>query len=118
MRLDQHSEPQPDVALLRLRSDFYRQSHPTAGDVLLTIEVAESSLAYDRDLKLALYAAHGIAEAWLVDVENARLTLYRDPSGEGYRSTRTLTELRSVALPDPPGGRIDLAQLFWPSAAG
>ena len=61
LRLDRHNEPQPDLMLLRPRADRYRDSHPTAADVLLLVEVADSSLAYDRGPKLALYARHGVA---------------------------------------------------------
>ena len=68
LRLDRHNEPQPDLMLLRPRRDRYRNSHPTAADVLLLVEVADSSLAYDRGPKLALYARHGVPEVWVVDL--------------------------------------------------
>ena len=65
LRLDIYNEPQPDAMLLRPRKDFYETSHPTTGDVLLLVEVTDTSLAFDRRLKLALYARHEIPEIWM-----------------------------------------------------
>lgn len=84
LSLDEQSEPQPDLALLRARADFYRSAHPRAADALLVIEVAETSLRYDRDVKIPLYARHGVPEAWLIDVEDRRLTRYREPRADAY----------------------------------
>ena len=86
MRLSTHSEPQPDVALLRARRDFYRRSHPTLPDVLLVVEVAQSSTRYDRQIKLPLYAKHGIPEVWIVDIESHQLSVHRNPQEERYVS--------------------------------
>ena len=82
------SEPQPDLALLRPRADFYTTAHPRATDVLLVVEVAESSARPDRRVKIPVYARAGIGEVWLVDVTNRRVELYRDPSAGGYREFR------------------------------
>src|SRR5437867_6682360 len=68
--LGPRSEPQPDIAVLKPRSDAYRDAHPRPGDILLVIEVAETSVESDRDVKLALYAGAGVPEAWLVDLAN------------------------------------------------
>lgn len=65
IRLEDFSEPEPDIALLRLRDDFYRDAHTPPADVLLIIEVADTTLAYDRQVKMPLYAKAGIGEAWL-----------------------------------------------------
>jgi Uma2 family endonuclease len=65
LRLGDRSEPQPDLMLLRPRDDFYRNSHPTAADVLLLIEVSDSTLRFDRGEKAALYARHGVCEVWI-----------------------------------------------------
>jgi len=83
IRLDDFSEPQPDIALLKPREDFYAARHPTPDDVLMLIEVAETSIRYDRDKKLPLYARAGIPEVWLVDIKAGRITRYRDPSDTG-----------------------------------
>jgi Uma2 family endonuclease len=86
VRLDDHSEPRPDFAVLRPRPDAYRRAHPRPADVLLLVEVADSSLAYDRAVKRALYARHGIHELWIVDLGAGEVEVCRDPRGERYES--------------------------------
>ncbi len=96
-----HSEPEPDVAVLRPRS--YKTAAPTAEDVLLLIEVAETSLRFDRTVKLALYARAGMPEYWLVDVSAETVTAYRRPAGETYDDVRIVGvdgSLSPVAFPD------------------
>ena len=84
VRLSENSEPQPDLALLRERKDFYSQQHPGPHDVFLVIEIADASLRFDRDVKVSLYAAHGIPEVWLVDLRSRRLVRHRDPQQSAY----------------------------------
>lgn len=83
--LSDQSEPQPDVAILKFREDYYRSAHPGPADVLLLIEVADTSAAYDRGIKVDLYARHGIPEAWLVDLLTMRLEVYHGPEAGEYR---------------------------------
>jgi Uma2 family endonuclease len=100
---EQASEPQPDVVLLRYQEDFYGSGHPQPKDVLLLVEVAESSTVYDRKLKLPLYAQSGIAEFWLVDLKKARIWVHRHPTPEGYRKVqeyRRGEEVSPEAFPD------------------
>ncbi|PYS83232.1 MAG: Uma2 family endonuclease [Acidobacteria bacterium] len=85
VRLNDFSEPQPDVALLRWRDDFYRSAHPTPADVLLVVEVADTTAETDRKVKVPLYARAGIPEAWLVNIPDERIEVYSDPSGDSYR---------------------------------
>lgn len=85
IRLGDFSEPQPDVALLRWRDDFYRSAHPTPADVLLVIEVADSTVETDRKVKIPLYARAGIPESWLVNIPDERIEIYSEPSGDSYR---------------------------------
>jgi len=92
LRLDLYNEPEPDVMLLRPRKDFYETSHPTAADVLLLVEVADTSLAFDRGLKLALYARHRIPEIWIVNIPGATTEIYRAPTEQGYSSKADLTK--------------------------
>lgn len=101
--LDEHHEPQPDFAVLRHRDDGYRSRHPGPADVLLVIEVADTSLAYDRDVKIPLYARAGIPEAWLVNLVADAISVYRGPGPEGY--TDIVTVARGETLrPFLPAG--------------
>ena len=84
LRLDAYNEPQPDVMLLRPRSDHYKARHPSAADVLLLVEVSDSSLVYDRNTKLALYARFGVPEVWIVDIPGGAVEAYRDPKDGAY----------------------------------
>jgi Uma2 family endonuclease len=85
IRLDDFSEPQPDIALLRWRDDYYRGAHPTPADVLLVIEVADTTVVADRKVKIPLYARAGIAESWLVDIPEGRVEVYSNPAGGVYQ---------------------------------
>jgi Uma2 family endonuclease len=102
--LAEHQEPQPDVALLRHRADGYQAGHPRASDVLLVIEVADTSVESDRQTKSPLNARAGIAEAWLVDLPGDRIEVCRDPVAGQYTSARSasrgdmLTPLRLPAV--------------------
>jgi len=99
IRIDRWSEPQPDLALLRRRPDFYATGErPGPADVLLLIEVADSSLAFDRRVKLPLYARAGIAEFWIVDLKRRVLEVHRSPTGDGYADTSTHQPGDQVAL--------------------
>ncbi|HEX4598467.1 MAG TPA: Uma2 family endonuclease [Burkholderiaceae bacterium] len=92
IRLSRYDEPQPDLMLLRPRADGYFSSLPAPDDVMLLIEVADSSLEWDRDVKIPMYGRRGVIESWLVDLEHRTVTVYRDPSPEGYRSTLVIRE--------------------------
>jgi Uma2 family endonuclease len=81
---DLASQPQPDVSLLMPRPDFYTTKGPGASDIFLVVKVMDSTVAYDRDVKLPLYARAGIAEVWLANVNTRRIEVYRRPSAEGY----------------------------------
>jgi Uma2 family endonuclease len=88
VRLSRRSEPQPDVAILRPRQDAYRTHHPSPDDILLLIEVADTTAQSDRDVKIPLYAKAGIREVWLVDLEGGRIEVYREPQEDEYRHVR------------------------------
>ncbi len=85
IQLTDYSQPQPDLALLRRQPDFYAEALPTALDVFLLIEVADTSLAYDRDVKVPRYAETNIPEVWLVNVEDETVLVYTQPNATGYR---------------------------------
>lgn len=97
IRLDEYSEPQPDVALLRSREDFYAEGHPTPSDVLIVIEVAGTSVEYDRDVKVPLYARAGIAEVWLINLPQDRIEIYAEPQNGAYGELRQATRGESIA---------------------
>ena len=87
-RLDDINEPIPDIMLLRWRDDFYREGHPTPADVLLLIEVADTSIEYDRNAKLNAYARAGIPEVWIVTRKDRRIEAYTEPADAEYANVR------------------------------
>lgn len=85
IRLSDFSEPQPDVAVLRFHADYYRDGHPRPEDVLLVIEVADTTIDYDRRVKMPLYARAGIAEALIFNLSEDQVEYFSKPQAEGYR---------------------------------
>jgi Uma2 family endonuclease len=94
--LPNNSEPEPDIVIARLRLDDYANSHPSPADIILVIEVADSSIKFDRDTKAPLYAAAGISEYWIVNLIDNRLEIYRQPEGDIYASIEMIA---------PPSGQ-------------
>lgn len=90
IRVDEYSEPVPDLTLVKFKSDFYRIEHPKSTDILLVIEVSDSSLLYDRKIKGGLYAKAKIPEYWIIDLENDRLEVYSNPKNGKYEDSGTL----------------------------
>jgi Uma2 family endonuclease len=112
LRLGASSEPEPDLLLLRPAADFYAAQHPGPGDVLLLIEVADTSLDYDRRVKLPLYARHGVCEVWIVDLENRQICFFRKPVGDSYGDTTASDTPGPTAVAALPGVTIDLSGLM------
>jgi Uma2 family endonuclease len=106
------SAPQPDVALLRWREDFYEEAHPGPEDILVLVEVADSTLAHDRDRKLPLYARFAVPEVWLVDVAGSHLDVYRKPEEGAYTTRFRVHDLAHVGVAALPGVELDLRSLF------
>ncbi|MBD2552133.1 Uma2 family endonuclease [Limnothrix sp. FACHB-708] len=97
------SFPQPDIAVLRWRSNFYEDGYPTPADVQLLIEVADSTARYDRQVKGVLYARESIGDYWLVDLEQRHLEVYRSPCADGYGDRLILQPgetIAPIAFPD------------------
>jgi Uma2 family endonuclease len=112
LRLNDWSEPEPDVVLLRHRPDKYRSGdQPSARDAVLVVEVADSSLQYDMRVKLPLYARHGIAEYWIVDLEAATITVCRSPTHDGYDDIETYKENEQIEPLALPGFLIGVADV-------
>ena len=94
--LNEYSEPQPDIALLKPREDFYMNSHPTPEDTLVAIEVADSTLEGDRQIKLPKYAQAGVPEFWLVDLVNNRIEVHALPNEGVYQEIRIVLRHQNV----------------------
>jgi Uma2 family endonuclease len=103
VHLDDHSEPEPDLALLKPSTDDYSSRHPQPEDVFLLIEVSDTTLDYDREEKLPAYGRAGITEVWIVNLNEAAIEVYQEPHFTGYASKKTLRpgdQLAPQALPD------------------
>lgn len=118
VRLGSHSEPEPDLAVLRSSPDDYRSAHPTPPDVLLLIEVADSSFAVDRTIKAPLYAAAGIPELWIVDLAGEAVEVYQDPDPAGYRRYRRHLRGETVASGTLPALSLTVDEILGPAAPG
>ena len=102
VRIDDFSEPQPDLALLKPRKDFYSTSHPVPEDVLVVIEVADTSVNYDRNVKLPLYARAGIPEAWLMVLPKEVIEVHSQPKNGKYQKVQRLKRGKTLTSPTIP----------------
>ena len=112
---DADSELQPDILLLRPRDDFYAAGHPRVSDVLLLIEVADTTLRLDRRVKIPLYAAVGIGETWLCDLVAERLEIYSRPAGGTYDAAHTLDRGETVAAAAFPDVVVAVDEVLGPT---
>lgn len=112
VRLGSMSMPQPDISVLKPRSDFYRSRRAAASDVLLIIEVSDSTLRFDRDVKVSLYAQHGIPEVWIVDLQHDRLHFFRSLRDGEYRDSTSTPEPGVTSLTALPQISVDLSRLL------
>ncbi len=112
LRLDEATEVLPDIMVLRFRPDFYADAHPTAEDVLLVVEVAESSLAYDREVKVPLYARHGIPECWLVNLQDDVVEVFRRPAGRGYKEMRVFEKGDTLTAESLPNVHVPVQEIL------
>ena len=110
--LDDGSEPQPDLALVRRPWRGYPHTHPEPGDIFLLIEVADSSLDFDRTVKLELYARACIREVWIVDLTTDGVLVHRRPSGGGYGSVVRVESPGVLGIEELPGVTISVAEVF------
>lgn len=111
VHLNDFSEPLPDISLLKPRDDYYEHSHPTPDDVLLVVEVADTSVAYDRAVKVPLYARAGVPEVWLVDLVRNEVEIYSRPEGGVYRDVQRASrgqQLTSAQIPSLALGADDV----------
>lgn len=103
IHLNDFSEPQPDIALLRPREDFYTKSHPTSSEVLIVIEVADTSVNYDRNVKLPLYARAGIPESWLMVLPKDVIEVHSQPENGKYKKVQRLKRGKTLVSSAIPG---------------
>lgn len=103
LRLNIYNEPQPDIVVLKPRTDFYDSTRLAPEHVFFVLEISDTSLAFDRKIKLARYAASGVPEVWIEDLKHDRLLVFRDPEGKSYKSSLTFRQGDSIsplAFPD------------------
>jgi Uma2 family endonuclease len=112
VHLDDYSEPVPDLMLLKKAADDYCEQHPCPKDVFLLVEVSDSTLETDREVKLPVYARAGIAEVWIVDLTSGALEVYRDPHLTAYTNIRILHDGDSAAPVHFPDAVIEVSKLL------
>ena len=115
--LEPYDAPEPDVALVRPRADEYATAHPPAAAVLLVVEVSDRTLLTDRRVKLPTYAAAGIPEVWLLNLQQDRLEVSREPEGDRYGVSRVYRHPERIAPLAFPGLEVAVADLLPPGAA-
>ena len=114
--LGDDSEPQPDCCVLAWRDDFYETRHPAAIDVILRVEVSDSSRVFDLGTKQDLYAKHGIAEYWVIDKQMAGIHVFRLPTDGVYREMRIYRPGESIPLPQIEGQSLEVGDFVSPAS--
>jgi Uma2 family endonuclease len=112
IRLGTRSEPEPDFAIVKRNEQHYMNAHPVAADVLLLIEIAITTVSYDRLIKIPLYARHGVLEAWLIDVQAARVHVFRDPQNGNYADASVIDRPDALCPLSIPSVSIDVTGIF------
>ena len=112
--LDDNSEPEPDIAVVRIDPFDYATHHPTPSEVYLIIEVADSSLTFDREIKAKAYARSGIADYWVLNVGDRQLHVFREPTENGYQSEVILGETASISPIEFPAFNIAIQAMLPP----
>ena len=112
VELDDTSEPQPDVTLLQRRTDFYASGHPQPPDILLLIEVSDTTVETDRDVKIPLYAEQGIVEVWLVNINEQCVEVYREPTPTGYQNVQKFYRGQTLSIQAFPDINITLDKVL------
>jgi Uma2 family endonuclease len=115
LRLDAWSEPQPDIVVVRPRADYYEQQHPSPADTLLAIELSNTTLQFDRDVKAPLYARHTVPETWILDLRGNRLLRFRSSAPDRADSV-VETEPGPTGIDTLPGVTVDLTPMRDPTS--
>lgn len=111
VRINDINEPEPDIAVLKYREDYYIEKHPKPQDILLVIEVSDTTLTYDKEIKLPLYATAGIPEFWLINIEKSEIEVHRFPATDIYKTITIHRAGDSIALPST-SDRLDVGTLL------
>ncbi len=112
VELDDNSEPQPDVVLLRRKDDYYESGHPQAEDILLLIEVADTTVESDRGIKIPVYAEDGIVEVWLVNLDEQCVEVYRAPHLSSYTDVQIFQRGQALSIQSFPDIRITVEEVL------
>jgi Uma2 family endonuclease len=112
VQLGDYSAPQPDFVLLERREDYYRSRRAIWSDVLLTVEVSDTTFKYDSGRKKSLYARHNVPELWVIDIPSARVLQFRRPSESDYLQKSILNAPDSLSIERLPGVTIDLSSIY------
>ncbi|HEY9824277.1 MAG TPA: Uma2 family endonuclease [Stenomitos sp.] len=112
IRLSNNSEPQPDIAILRRREDFYATGHPQPEDIFLVIEVADTTIEFDRDIKIPTYAQENIPEAWLIDLNAEVVNIFQEPTAKGYLKHQCFKADQQLRIASFSDVQINIAQFL------
>jgi Uma2 family endonuclease len=112
IELGEKSQPEPDIVLLQPRQDFYESGHPQVRDIFLLVEVADSTIETDRDIKIPLYAEAGIIEVWLVDLSAECIEVYRQPTTNGYENVQKLLRNQNLSIQTFPNIAIGVNEVL------
>lgn len=112
VRLGKYSQPEPDLAVVRPRVDRNDPGHPSAADVFLIVEISDSTLRFDLDVKVPLYARHGVPEVWVIDLKHHKLHVYRSPVEGRYQCATSVSDGAPIAIPGVEGTTVDLSEIL------
>ena len=112
VRMPDDTKPYPDLCLLKWRSDYYIKNGPTSNDLLLVIEVSDSSLDYDLSTKKIVYAEASVPMYWVIDLRHNVIQIFEDPANDGYQQSRTVRRGEALALPDGIEGTISVSEVL------
>jgi len=118
VRLNNYSEPEPDVAVVQVNPLDYADHHPTPEEIYLLIEVADTSISRNCETKARIYAQAGITDYWVLDITNRQLLIFREPSQNGYQSEFVLTEDASISPLQFPDLSVAIQQILPPKISG
>jgi Uma2 family endonuclease len=112
VRLGDYSEPESDFVVMRPRTGRDDHAHPSAADVFLIVEISDSTLRYDLDVKVPLYARHGVPEVWVIDLKRHKLHVHRSPVEGSYRYITSVSDGGITAIPGVSGATVDLSEIL------